>query len=164
MKFRNTRNQLITRNLFLEESANLDQVMYTLNRESVCDYPSIYRLYIDEEDFTEYNFALKYFESYAHWKQICTCNWFIPYISAWREELELKVKARNLKSLILKAEKDPAIAKYLLNNHWVEKAQANNPVNNLRGRPSKEEIKGHLKLITNEEMMIEEHYERMKKG
>lgn len=114
------------------------------------------------EDFTEFEFASKYFESYQHWKELCTKAFFTVHIAAWREELELKIKARNLKSLINKAENDSNVAKYLLSNKWVEQAQEKNPVKNLRGRPSKEEIKGHLKLITMEENQINNDYERIK--
>lgn len=161
-KFRTNRNRLITRDLFLEHSIHKDLVLYTLMRKETNGFLSLYQLYMAEEDFTEFEFAIKYFESYQHWKTICNLAWFTPHIAEWREELELKVKARNLKSLINKADSDANVAKYLLNNKWVEQAQEANPVTNLRGRPSKEEIKSHLTLIVNEEKEINDHYERIK--
>lgn len=160
--YRDKGNKLLTTALFLEYSRNPEFVLYTLNRQEVDGYPSLYQLYMAEEDFTEFTFAEKYFESYQHWKRICSTTWFTQYIADWREELELKVKSRSLKSLINKAESDSNVAKYLLNNKWVEQAQEKNPVTNLRGRPSKEEIKSHLTLIVNEEKEIEKDYERIK--
>lgn len=135
--------------------------MYTLAREDN-EYPSLFKLYMEAEDLYEYEFATKYFESFRHWKNICNTAWMTPHIAEWREELELYIKAKSLKSLIDKAEKDPSVAKYLLQNKWVERAQENNPVTNLRGRPSKEEIRSHLKLIVNEEKRINDDYERIK--
>lgn len=161
MKFRNNKNRLYTKSLFKETSEEPEQILYTLTREDG-EYPSLYKLYMAEEDLYEFNFAVKYFESFRHWKSICQSAWMTVHIAEWREELELKIKAKSLKSLIDKADKDPSVAKYLLQNKWVEKAQENNPVTNLRGRPSKEEVRSHLKLIVNEEKRINEDYERIK--
>ena len=160
-KFRGVTNKYYTVQLFLEESPETETVLYTLQRQDVDEYPSLYRLYMEMEDFTEFEFASKYFESFQHWKHICKTSWFSPHIAEWREELELKVKARNLKSLIDKAESDASVAKYLLNNKWVDNAQQHNPVTNLRGRPSKEEIKSHLRLVTAEQKKINEDIERI---
>ena len=161
MKFRDKRNRLLTKALFKETSENPELVLYSLTREHG-KYPSLQLLYMELEDLYEYEFATTYFESYRHWKTIAQSAWMHPYISEWREELELKIKAKSLKSLIDKADKDPSVAKYLLQNKWVEQAQQSNPVTNLRGRPSKEEIKNHLTLIVNEEKKINEDYERIK--
>ncbi len=160
--YRSKAGFLFTTALFLEFSKYPEFILYTTNRVETDGYPSLYQLYMAEEDFTEFTFAEKYFESYQHWKKICSTSWFTPFIADWREELELKVKARSLKSLIGKAESDSNVAKYLLNNKWVEQVQEKNPVTNLRGRPSKEEIKSHLRLIVNEEKEIEKDYERIK--
>lgn len=162
MKFRNNRNQLLFANLFIEFATDKTQAIYSINRESFDDYVSLYQLYLDEEDFTEFEFANKHLESYQHWKALCEKTFFIPHIAQWREELQLKVQARTLKSLIDKSTKDSNVAKYLLTNKWIDRAQENIPVTNLRGRPSKEEIKQHLTLITNEQKEIENDYERIK--
>ncbi len=159
-KFRNFQNVYYERDLFEELSSKPDIVLYTLKREDT-EYPSLYRLYMELEDFTEFEFAVKYFESFQHWKKISNSSWFAGYISEWREELELKIKARNLKSLIRKAEQDSNVAKYLLGNKWVEQAQEKNPGINLRGRPSKEDIRAHLRLITMDHKEAEKDLERI---
>lgn len=145
----------------METSDKSEYVLYTLARTSN-EYPSLYELFMIEEDFTEFEFAKKFFESYQHWKELTNQAWFMPHIAEWREELELKVKARNLKSLIDKATEDSGVAKYLLGNKWVNDAQKHNPVVNLRGRPSKEEIKAHLRLITMDQKEAEQDYERIR--
>jgi len=158
---RGVTNKYFTSQLFLEIAETDEHVRYTLLREDVDGYPSLYKRYMEMEDFTEFEFANLYFESFQHWKRLCQTAWFAPYIAEWREELELQVKARNLKSLIRKAENDSNVAKYLLNNKWVEDAQSKNEVVNLRGRPSKEEIKNHLRLVTAEQKKINEDLERI---
>ena len=159
-KFRTKTNRLITKDLFLEVSDQAELVLYSLGREHL-DVPSLYKLYMAEEDFTEFEFATKYFESFQHWKRLCEMNFFIPYISEWKEELELKIRARFLKNLIGKGENDANVAKYLLNGKWIEDAQKSNQVTNLRGRPSKQEIRNHLTLISSQEKQIEEDYKRI---
>lgn len=172
-KFRSTNNQLIVRNLFYEVARDRygnfpepNTVLYTLGREDITEddklYPSLYKLYMEEGDLTEYMFATKYFDSFQHWKKICATTWMHPLIGEWREELELKIRAAALGSLIKRSEQSTEIAKYLLNNDWVTKLHEKNPVNNLRGRPSKEEIKGHLTVITNNKLREQQDYERIK--
>lgn len=160
--FRDINNKLIMKNLFLEVSDNPDQVIYTLSREDIEDTKSLYKLFMAEEDFTEFRFSSKYFESFQHWKKLTKMNFLIVHLGDWREELELSVRAKSLGSLIKKAETDPSIAKYLLTSKWVEAAQQNVQITNLRGRPSKEEIRQHLTVISNEEKQIQNDYERIK--
>lgn len=158
--YRNEAGNYIQKDLFLETSNRKEFVLYTLAREDN-KYPSLYRLYMEMEDFTEFEFANKYFESFQHWKVVSNASFFAAHISEWREELELKIKARNLKSLIKKAEADSSVAKYLLGNKWIEEAQQKNPGVNLRGRPSKEEIRAHLRLITMDQKEAENDLERI---
>jgi hypothetical protein len=160
-KFRTERNQLITGGLFKEEATSMDNVLYSLAREDN-DYPSLYLLYMNEADLTEFSFAKKYFESFQHWKKICSTNWMHVHIVEWREELELMIRAKALQSLLLKSEQSTEVAKYLLNNNWVSKMHDANPVVNLRGRPTKQEIKNHLTLVTNEALRSKDDYERIK--
>lgn len=134
--------------------------MYSLAREDNT-VPSLYILYMVEEDFTEFEFATKYFESFQHWKKICDLTFMAAHIAEWREELELKIKARNLKSLINKATTDSNVAKFLLGNKWVEDSGQHKGTN-LRGRPSKDEIKSHLTLISSQEKQIDDDYKRIK--
>ncbi len=161
MKFKTNNGSYIQKDLFEETSNKPELVLYCLARTHG-KYPSLFQLYMEMDDLTEYEFAIKYFESYAHWKEISNSTWFSPYIGQWREELELKIKARNLRSLIQKAEQDSNVAKFLLGKKWVDDVTAHNPGINLRGRPSKEEIKNHLRLIASNEQKVLDDIERMK--
>ncbi len=161
-KFRDKQNRLLMKELFIDLASSPTSALYTLQRGDFNGYPSLYLAYMAEEDFTEFEFANKYFESYQHWKRICESSFFAGYHSEWQEELELKIKARNLKSLIEKATSDSNVAKFLLGNKWVEDAQSANKGTNLRGRPTKEEIRKNLVLISSQERQIEEDYKRIK--
>jgi hypothetical protein len=88
------------------------------------------------EDVTEYEFAQTYFVDYPHWQKICNNSQLRKEIDKWRVELELKLRARALRSLVGQAEKGNFnAAKYIAGKEWESK----------RGRPSKEEKAGVLK-------------------
>lgn len=125
--FKNGSGQLITKNLFLENAyADKSQAIYTLKDEDHTlngkDYPSLYLLYMNLEDQTEYEFANTYLYSWEHWKILQNCTWFIPYITRWREELSLKILRRHLLAIEEKAASGDSLSrKYIIERGW-EKA------------------------------------------
>jgi hypothetical protein len=72
---------------------------YTLKDEDYAGYPSLYRLYIDTEDPTEYTFANTHLSGWEHWEMLCKCKWFQKYLERWRKELELKIKSKAIAKL-----------------------------------------------------------------
>lgn len=136
--FRDSRNVRKLRVLFYEY--NTKDPFYTLRDHDYLNLPSLRRLYLEEGDLTEYNFALKYFESWDHWKMLTECNWFKPYIQTWRTELELKLKADALKAIILESKADTrnsfVALRFIVEKGWVDKSAEPSR----RGRPSKQEI------------------------
>ena len=144
-KFRNKQGVLYTRALFLEQQDIMSEdnaILYTLKNHDHRGYPSLKRLYLQEEDPTEYRFACRYFDSWDHWLKLLEAPWFKPYISAWRQELELKLRAEGLSRILAEARDDKSKGalranEFLVNKGWQEKAE--------KGRPSKEEKARHLK-------------------
>lgn len=122
--------------------ADKKDVVYTLKNRDHEGYPSLYRLYMETDDVTEYTFATQYLDGWDHWLQLCDCNWFKPYVSAWRKELEIKTKAAALKA-IRELAKDPdskehyQASKFLVTNGWADKTGGRKGA----GRPSKDEVK-----------------------
>src|SRR5690606_3372668 len=120
-----------------------DYVLYTLKLEDHQGFPSIHRLYVEAGDPTEYEFAKKYFDGWAHWKKIRECTWFKPYLEAIREELEIAIRSKALYELREKSN-DPKsgvqVNRYLLEGGWKDK-------DDKRGRPSKETIKREAEKI-----------------
>lgn len=112
-------------------------------------------------DATEYNFANKYVDGWAHWEILCNCSWFKPYITRWRRELELKIRSSALLQ-IEQISKDPShkasfsANRFLLSGEWKD-----SPSRKGAGRPSKEEIRGYARTLAEEEKSLLEDYERI---
>ena len=139
-RFKNSMGNLIQKGLFLETNTTLENralVVYTLKDRDKGGYPSIQRIYLDAGDPTEYQFALDNFYSWDHWQRIAESDWFQPYISKWRKELEARLKAEALNRIMAKAKgegKDSFQAnKYLLERTW------SSPKKKV-GRPVTEEV------------------------
>jgi len=136
-------NVRYTKALFLEESySDKSAVLYTLKDVDHNGYPSLYRLYMEMADPLEINFAKTYFEGWEHWQMVANSNWFKSYISRWREELELSMRARALAAIVEAARDDSSkfnyeANKFLLTGGWKGKEAKESKV----GRPTKEAIK-----------------------
>jgi hypothetical protein len=132
----------LTQSLFLEIGYT-DLAVYTLKDEDHehkgVVYPSLRRLYLEEEDPTEYDFAVKHLLGWRHWKRLCENKVLRKYIEEWREELEMKLRSRGIKEVILQAsnEKGFQAAKWLADRGWDTRKA---------GRPSKEEIEREKKF------------------
>ena len=140
-KFRSPiNNSRYTKGLFLEESyEDRSTVLYTLKDVDHDGYPSLYRKYLEMADLTEIEFARAYFDGWEHWQMVCAAPWFKPFITRWRKELELTLRARALNAVKAVADNPDHKSsydanKYLLSGNWkTEKDKV--------GRPSKDEIK-----------------------
>jgi hypothetical protein len=157
-KFRNPSGTRFLKALFFEQNTTgKDQVVYTLKDSDHLGYPSLYRLYMELEDLTEYEFANKYLDGWEHWEMLCKCDWFKPYVERWRKELHLKISARALRKIKAEAQTTSReavnCAKYLLEKGWVPKEQ--------RGRPSKQEVEKEKKRIIELEGSLDEDFKRI---
>ena len=167
--FKGDRGVLMTRSLFFETQLDraLDRALYTLKDHDHTwkdkTYKSLYLLYMEVGDPTEYQFAKKYLDSWQHWELLCEANWFKPYVSRWRKELELRIKSETLAKIRNLAESGEAsrdsfnAQKYLLDKGWEPKEKSASK----RGRPTKEEIQKEAIRISQDISSIEEDYERI---
>lgn len=105
-------------------------------------YTSMKRVYLEMEDVTEYDFAIATLGSYKHWERLVESPIIRKHIDQWRKELNLKLKARAMKSIIKSATEDEKLSfqamKYLADNEYLDRKSK-------RGRPSKEEISAELR-------------------
>lgn len=151
-KFKNSGwGSWLSRALFLEQyyTSNDDNslVLYSLQAQDRTvqgkTYPSIIRLYVELGDLTEYLFANKYFGGWDHWQHLCECEWFKPYLSKMRTELELKIQAEALQRMMDEALSDGRNAfqvnRFLVSKGWVSDRTPH--AEERRGRPSKDEIR-----------------------
>jgi hypothetical protein len=157
-KFRNTNNVLMFRGIFYETSTSKPNVVYTLKDFDHKGYPSLYRLYMEEADPTEYLFATKHLESWEHWLALCEAPWFKKHVHRWRQELELKAKAQAI-AVIVKASKGDGrdavqAAKYLAEKGWDKSPTS-------RGRPSKDQVNEAARDIAHDSLRLEEDFQRI---
>lgn len=132
-KFKDSIGRYRTQSLFLETKYDTSTAVYTFDDtdkeyEGVV-YPSLRRLYLEMSDPTEYDFAKKYLWGWDHWQQMLGNKALLTHIDAWREELEVKLRAQGVRQ-ILDMSGNFNAAKWAADGHWNVK----------RGRPSKEEM------------------------
>lgn len=126
-KFRHPTNNIrFLKQLFFETTlADKEWVLYTLKDVDHNGYPSLYRLYMEADDVTEYVFANTYLDGWEHWQMLCECAWFKPYVARWRQELDLRMKARALAAIRSEARSGSrnafAANKYLMERGWEPK-------------------------------------------
>lgn len=131
---------------------------YDLEKGKVT-YPSLKQIYMSYDHIPgfEYEFALDVFGSWDHWSKLATET--IPEIrntvKGWRDELEIKLKAQAIKSLIAASREDDAkgfnAAKYLADKGYAP----------TRGRPSKEEVEREKKIQAGVSKELQEDMERL---
>lgn len=159
-KFKTDGGQLYYKALFYEETlADKTTVVYTLKRHDHLGYPSLYRLYMEMDDPTEYNFAVAYLDGWHHWEMLTECNWFKPHLHRWRRELEVRTKARSLLSIRETAASEGKEAyqanKFLLSTGWKDKSSRG------AGRPSKDEINKVAKTMAQDARDLEDEFQRI---
>lgn len=147
--FRITTGQRKLRGLFFETTgADKTGVVYTLKDRDHEGFPSLYRLYMEADDPTEYTFAVTCLDSWEHWEMLCACRWFKEYINRWRRELEVRAKARALlaiKEVASSGGKEAYQAnKFLVAGGWKTTTKRG------AGRPSKEEVSDAAKAMAEE--------------
>lgn len=154
IKFLGGSGARLTKQLFYEyrHVSDNDFAIYTLARtDKEIDgkvYPSLYRLYMEEEDITEAKFVEKYLYDWEQWERIANGPVFKEEIELWRKELRVKVGGQLVDRLIKDAfnktsKSSMSSAKYLLDN--VIKTDNKRTS---RGRPSSKTDNGPIDIST----------------
>lgn len=124
----------LTQSLFLETSYS-PFAIYTLKDEDFSYkgklLPSIKKIYLKMEDTTEYEFANECFLGWSHWNRITKNKLMMDHVALWREELELKLRARGVRAIVKSAAGGSfSAARWLADKGWDKRAP---------GRPNKGE-------------------------
>lgn len=136
-KFKNSLGRYYLRGLFYEEcTTDPASVLYTLKREDHLGYPSLFRLYMEAADPTEYKFAVAHLGGWDHFQELSQSSWFKPYLDAWRQELLVKLTSDALSS-ILAVSKDKANPNAYHANKYLLEALQKPADAKKRGRPGK---------------------------
>lgn len=137
-RFRAPSGQRYMQGMFYEmASVDKSACIYTLKDSDHLGYPSLYRLYMQIADPTEWRFATTCLDGYEHWDMLCQSQWFQAYVTRWRYELELRIKSEALVRIEADSRSGsksaPMSNRFLVSKGWQDK--------NTKGRPSKHEIK-----------------------
>lgn len=136
-KLKDTMGRPLTQGLFLELNYDTEYAVYTFNDEDKTYkgvlYPSLKKLYLAEEDPTEYEFAKKHLLGWKHWQRMNENKVLREHFDEWREELEISIRAGAIMSIRdMTAEgTNFQAAKWLADRGWDKRGA---------GRPSKSEI------------------------
>lgn len=154
-KFKNANGVLLLKQLFFETAdTERSRVLYTLKNEDHEGYPSLRRLYLEQDDETEFFFAEAYFDGWHHWKKLLQCSWFLAQLEPIREELATRNAARNLREIRKAAESgNVSASRYLLEGGWKPKGSA--------GRPTKQKIKQEAEKLFLDSQDIKEDLDRL---
>jgi len=164
-KWKNEVGNFLVRGLFFETcNGDFSRVQYTLKNYDHKGYPSLYRLYMEVGDPTEYRFANECLGGWQHWEEIKDAAFFKEYIELWRRELDIRLKSEAFIAIKNKAkakeDKDAfAASKYLVES--LEKLKGTHEKKHGRGRPSKDEIKRTALEIALNGEDIENEYGRV---
>lgn len=162
VNFKNDVGAYLLGGMFFEQTmADKRQVIYTLKDRDHLGYPSLYRLYMEEDDPTEYHFATRHLDGWAHWERLVECTWFIPYLERWRRELEVRFRARallNIRAVAGNPDSKEAYQanKFLVGQGWKEGGPRRRP-----GQPSKEEIKTEATRLAQISQNLASDFERI---
>jgi hypothetical protein len=135
--FKNSVGRYYLQALFYETTLSYKStVVYTLKETDHEGYPSLYRLYMEAGDPTEYQFAVTHLDGWTHWQALVAAKWFLPYVEAWRAELAVKFESDAL-ARIRAVSADPSNPNYYYaNKHLLELARKPADARK-RGRPTK---------------------------
>lgn len=134
--FKDAGGRYLTQSLFLEFQYDPTFAVFTfdgMDKEyNGKKYISLRKLFLEEEDPTEYNFAVKYLYDWEHWQRMNENKALRKHFDAWRDELEIKIRAgaiRAIRDMTADGNNFQAM-KFLADRGWDKRGA---------GRPSKEE-------------------------
>lgn len=159
MSFTNAVGAWLLNALFFETTmSDRPHCRFSLKDYDNNGYPSLYRLYMECNDPTEYIFATTHLGGWAHWERLCECDWFQPYVLRWRKELELRFRAhalKNIQDIANSDAKDKLTANKILLT-YERKGEAKG-----RGRPSKAEIHQEARRMAEITTNLADDYRRI---
>lgn len=133
-RMKDSKGGYFTQSLFLEMAyTQTEFAVYSLADYDKCHkgivYPSLRRLYLEMEDPTEYLFATTYLWGWDQWQKMVDNKLLFEHIQKWRDELEVKLRAKGVAAVIAQSNGNFNAAKWVADGNWEVK----------RGRPSKAE-------------------------
>lgn len=167
--FRNNSNQRYTKQLFYEQWNELPNSMrlvrppFTLNAD-VEGCLNFGREYVADCDPSGYTTSMRLFKEFTQFEYLLRTPWFKEAKETWDREIEARLYAEGISKLreLAKGEDAKALqaAKVLINPKDYAIDRSKKTVK--RGRPSSEEIQGHLKQEAEDAKELEEAMDRIR--
>ena len=146
-----------TYSLFWEHRNDGYPYYWSLREKGTEELPSLRELYLSypHVPFYEYEFAKEVIGSWTHWNRLCRSG-VKQHIAEWREELDIKIKANAMRSIINTVKDGEGPSRLQASKYLADKGYS--PI---RGRPSKEERAGKLAQDGAVNTEIEDDLERV---
>lgn len=110
---------------------------------------SLYLLYLEYGDPSEYSFALGTLGDWQHWCELRDCAFFKPYLITMREALKAKIDSETLLAA-KEVLRGPQGTGTLQAAKWLRDA-VSDQTKSKRGRPSNDEVKNEVKRLAQDE-------------
>ena len=146
-----------TYSLFKEHKIKGYPFYWSLKEKGTDELPSLREIYLSYNHIPgfEYEFAQEVIGSWIHWQRLCRSG-IKQHIAEWREELDIKLKAKAMRVII-----DNSVTGEGASRLQAAKYLADKGYSPIRGRPSKEEKAGLLKRDSIVNSEIEDDLERV---
>lgn len=163
-RYKNANGVYFLKELFFEYARDRANAIYTLKDEDHTDesgkpYRSLRRLYLESKDPTEYRFAKENLYGWEHWQILSNCTWMQPFVSKWRDELNVLIRSEALATVIKKASSTDKEA--LQAAKYIEDQFGEGKAKNSRGRPSKAEVHTRATELAREQSRLAEDFNRL---
>jgi len=126
---------------------------YTITRDGVT-YPSLKEIYLSYDHIPgfEYEFAMDMFRSWDFWVNLVEDSSVSKMIQSWRQELDIRNKAKHLKNIMEQSKENAQAAKYLVDKGY----EAKRP-----GRVTKQEIANEKKIQMEANKVLQDDMKRL---
>ena len=127
-----------TYSLFYEHRRKTYPFYWTLKERAISkegnNIPSLKEIYLSYSHIpgSEYSFATEIIGSWLQWQRLCRSG-LKPFIKEWRDELEIKIQATAMRSII-ECSSDKMASSFQASKYLADKGYVP-----MRGRPTKEE-------------------------
>lgn len=148
-KYKDMNGRFRTQSLFWEESkaGKSQDAPFSLKRYQLeGNPPSMYLLYMEIADPTEYKFAMEVLGDWDHWQTLQSCKWFQEHVDIWRADLKAKLRSQHYETMREISKTASKTSDRITATRWLaDNSGYEVPRGETRGRPSKEEVEGRLK-------------------
>ena len=157
---KDTMGRFRTQSLFVEHKHESYPAPFTLKPYDHRGAKSMYILYMDAGDPTEYTQAIAMLGSWRHWTILTNTQWFKPIVMEWRDELKVKFESDRYREMVSVTEECKGTPQGVSATKWLAErySKVSKPK---RGRPSKIEKAASLQHDKEEDALVAEEAQRL---